>query len=174
MMNCLFGRNLSEVQSSAFTVHRKAPITSDEEGRLQANVTYNDKKSSLHVTSLLGMFLAKTVSRINDVYGSDVNLSFAVPPDCNPSVSRAIREGKYLLHTRVIEQQHEIIPFCAFYCNLRYIFAGCVIAGVDLKKVYTIDASDCLVATYSRKLQGLRAPEKASLEVSCEIYFLSL
>ena len=94
MMNCLFGRSLSEVQSSAFTAHRKAPISSDEEGRLLANVTYNDKKSSLHVTSLLGMFLAKTVSRINDVYGANVNLSFAVPPNCNPSVSRAIREGK--------------------------------------------------------------------------------
>ena len=82
------------MQSSAFTAHRKAPISSDEEGRLLANVTYNDKKSSLHVTSLLGMFLAKTVSRINDVYGANVNLSFAVPPNCNPSVSRAIREGK--------------------------------------------------------------------------------
>ena len=27
-----------------------------------------------------------------------------------------------------------------------------------------MDSSDCLVATYARKLQGLRAPEKASLE----------
>ena len=95
MMNCLFGRSSSEVQSSAFTAHRKAPISADKGGRLLADVTYNDKKSSLHVTSLLGMFLAKTISRINDVYGSNVNLSFAVPPDCNPSVSRAIREGTH-------------------------------------------------------------------------------
>ena len=43
---------------------------------------------------------------------------------------------------------------------------GCLIAGIDLKKVSTMDASDCLVATYARKLQGLRAPEKASLQVN--------
>ena len=44
-------------------------------------------------------------------------------------------------------------------------YLGCLIAGIDLKKVSTMDSSDCLVATYARKLQGLRAPEKASLEV---------
>ena len=47
----------------------------------------------MKITSLLGMFLAKTVSRITDVYGPNVNLSFAMPPDCNSSVPRAIREG---------------------------------------------------------------------------------
>lgn len=162
------------MQSSTFTAHRKAPISSDEEGRLLANVTYNDKKSSLHVTSLLGMFLAKTVSRINDVYGANVNLSFAVPPDCNPSVSRAIREGKNnskILSLTALDPpapEPAVRDHFTLYNNHNhfYPFTGCIIAGVDLKKVYTIDASDCLVATYSRKLQGLRAPEKASLEVS--------
>jgi hypothetical protein len=57
------------------------------------DVVYNDEKLSIYITSLLGMFLAKTVSRIHDVYGPNVNLSFAVPPDCNSSVPRAIREG---------------------------------------------------------------------------------
>lgn len=95
MMNLLLGKKFSEVQSSAFTAHRKAPITSDSEGRLSADIIYNDEKSTLHITSLLGMFLAKTVSRITDVYGPNVNLSFAVPPDCNSSVPRAIREGKH-------------------------------------------------------------------------------
>jgi hypothetical protein len=93
MINLLFGKTISQVQSSAYTAHRKAPITSDSEGRLTADVVYNDEKSSIHITSLLGMFLAKTVSRIHDVYGPNVNLSFAVPPDCNSSVPRAIREG---------------------------------------------------------------------------------
>jgi hypothetical protein len=90
MINLLFGKTISQVQSTA---HRKAPIASDSEGRLTADVVYNDEKSSIHITSLLGMFLAKTVSRIHDVYGPNVNLSFAVPPDCNSSVPRAIREG---------------------------------------------------------------------------------
>ena len=94
MMNLLMGKTLSEVHASPYTAHRKAPITSDAEGRLQAEVTYNEEKLNIHVTALLGMFLAKTVSRITDVYGPNVNLSFALPPDFNSSLPRAIREGK--------------------------------------------------------------------------------
>ena len=101
MMNLLLGKTFPEVQSSAYSSHRKAPITSDSEGRLSAEITYNDEKSNVKITSLLGMFLAKTVSRITDVYGPNVNLSFAMPPDCNSSVPRAIREGKKKKNFRV-------------------------------------------------------------------------
>ena len=93
MINNLLGKSLKEVQSSSFTAHRKSLITADSMGRLSANITYVEESSTTHITSLLGMFLAKTVSRITDVYGPNVNLSFAVPPDCNTSVPRAIREG---------------------------------------------------------------------------------
>jgi hypothetical protein len=133
MMNLLLGKNIEEVKSSAFTSHRKAKISNDDKGRLLAEINYKDEKSNVFITSLLGMFLAKTVARITDVYGPTVKLSFALPSDYNSSVPRAVREA-------------------------------CTIAGIDLKIVSTIDASDCLVATYARKIQGLRAPEKASLE----------
>ena len=93
MINQLLGKKIPEVKSSAFNSHRKASITADAGGRLSAEITYKDETISKHITSLLGMFLAKTVSRITDVYGPNVNLSFAMQPDCNSSVPRAIREG---------------------------------------------------------------------------------
>ena len=51
-----------------------------------------------------------------------------------------------------------------------FFLTACLIAGVDLNKVSTMDAADCLVATYARKLHGLRAPEKASLEVTSKLF----
>ena len=168
MINNLLGKSLKEVQSSSYTAHRKSLITADSLGRLSANITYNDENSTSHITSLLGMFLAKTVSRITDVYGPNVNLSFAVPPDCNTSVPRAIREGRCPLTAfhlvRRTNDSSEVLNL-AHLSDVSFFLTACLIAGVDLHKVSTMDAADCLVATYARKLQGLRAPEKASLEV---------
>ena len=114
-MNQLLGKTYIEVQSSAFTAHRKASITSDSKGRLSAEITYNDEQSSKHVTSLLGMFLAKTVSRITDVYGPNVNLSFAMQPDCNSSVPRAIREGRRKERRFSMWQDELLKVFIYFY-----------------------------------------------------------
>ena len=198
MINQLLGKTFPEVKSSAFNSHRKATITADAGGRLSAEISYNDETSSKHITSLLGMFLAKTVSRITDVYGPNVNLSFAMQPDCNSSVPRAIREGDMKADNYFIACHDENVSNSIFEISLLWaicsymashyayailwgasshiskndnflcpllVFLGCLIAGIDLKKVSTMDASDCLVATYARKLQGLRAPEKASLQV---------
>jgi len=46
----------------------------------------------------------------------------------------------------------------------RAYIEACEIAGVDTSKVSLVDASDCLVSTYERKIAGLRAPERALIE----------
>lgn len=40
---------------------------------------------------------------------------------------------------------------------------SCYIAGIDLKKVTTMDPVDCLIATYCRKLQALRPSDRSAL-----------
>jgi len=40
---------------------------------------------------------------------------------------------------------------------------SCYIAGIDLNKVTTMDPVDCLIATYSRKLQALRPSDRSAL-----------
>ena len=135
MINTLLGKRFPDVESSTFNPHRKAAIKGDNQGRLYVDVNYCDETKSILITPLLGMFLAKTAARINDVYGSEMKLSFALPPNYSPSVSRAIKEA-------------------------------CRVANIDLNRITTMDSTDCLVATYARKLQGLRGPEKANLEVN--------
>jgi len=44
------------------------------------------------------------------------------------------------------------------------ILQACEICRLDTQKVSTIDTSDCLVKTYSRKIQGIRESEKAGIE----------
>lgn len=134
LLNALLGKSIAVVEASGFNKHRKVAIRSDDAGRLICDVNYCDEVKTFSTTALLGMFLAKTNARINEVYpASDVQLTFALPPAYSPSVARAVREG-------------------------------CTIAGIDLSKVTVVDASDGLVAAYNRKLQALRGPEKANLD----------
>lgn len=57
------------------------------------------------------------------------------------------------------------LPYQHTSSQARALAEACQIAGIDLGRVQFTDCSDCLVATYARKLQVLRPPERASLEV---------
>ena len=128
MLNTLLGRNEEDVKN------RKVAIRSDDGGRLVADVQYCDDTKTMHVTSLLGMFLSKEIERVKEVYPQpDLRMAFAVPPNSTPSTKRAILEA-------------------------------CTIAGMDLSTVSIVDAADGLVAAYTRKLAALKGNDRTNLE----------
>jgi hypothetical protein len=132
MINVLLGKaNETDMEISA---HRRSKPISNQRGRLGVEFNYNDQTEHFTVASLLGMFLAKQVKRIESLYGKDVRLAFAMPPSFSVSTARVIKEA-------------------------------CSIAQVDTSKLFFADSSDCLIATYKKKLQGLRGPEIQALEV---------
>ena len=49
----------------------------------------------------------------------------------------------------------------------RALLDACEIANIETAKVAMFCSSDCLVATYARKINGLRPPERAALEGKC-------
>ena len=134
MLNTLLGRNEEDVKKNDFSRHRKVAIRSDDGGRLVADVQYCDDTKTMHVTSLLGMFLSKEIERVKEVYPQpDLRMAFAVPPNSTPSTKRAILEA-------------------------------CTIAGMDLSTVSIVDAADGLVAAYTRKLAALKGNDRTNLE----------
>lgn len=140
MINSLLGKTLAELNQSDSTSmkHRKVAISEDESGRLTAEVAYGEGKKKMHVTALMGMFLAQLQKRIREETqdAGEVFISLALPPNHkkNPSVERAYREAS-------------------------------TIAGIDMSKLFVADATDCLVATYARKISGLNPTERSHLEV---------
>jgi molecular chaperone DnaK (HSP70) len=56
------------------------------------------------------------------------------------------------------------VPSTSSSAVLQSIRDACEIAHVESSRVHLYAASDALVATYGRKLSGLRPPEKATLE----------
>ena len=146
MMNNLMGKTLEEAKKSdpLSMMHRKVSITSDESNRLQAEIHYNHEKQKIHITSLMGMYIAQLKKRIQEeTTDSNVYISLALPTNHkeNPSIERAYREAA-------------------------------VIGGINVDQLYITDASDCLVATYTRKLMGLNPAERAHLEVKSLHYML--
>ncbi len=77
--------------------HRKVAIEEDESGRLTAEVAYGDAKKKLHVTALMGMFLAQLKKRLGEETrdAEEVIISLVLPPNHtkDPSVERAYREA---------------------------------------------------------------------------------
>jgi hypothetical protein len=139
MFNLLMGKTIAELQKSdpVNMQHRRVPITADESGRLLAEITYNDKKQQMHVTAITGMFLAQLKKRIREeTEGEDVHISMALPVNHKQSPS--------------VE---------------RAFREAATIAGLEQAKVFTADAADCLVATYTRKIAGLNPSERGHLEV---------
>ena len=55
----------------------------------------------------------------------------------------------------------------------RALTEACTIAGIDLARVAFADASDCIVATYARKLQALRGAEIIGIEVPIYKLFMN-
>jgi hypothetical protein len=148
MFNLLMGKTIAELQKSDAVnmQHRRVPITADDSGRLMAEVTYNDKKQKLHVTALTGMYLAQLKKRIREeTVGAEVQVSIALPVNHK--------------HSPSIE---------------RAFREAATIAGLEQCKVFTADAADCLVATYSRKIAGLNPSERGHLEVSPSIHSTSV
>jgi len=149
MINSLLGKTLAELNQTDATSmkHRKVAISEDESGRLTAEVSYGEGKKKLHVTALMGMFLAQLRKRIHEETqdASEVFISIALPPNHkkNPSVERAYREAS-------------------------------TIAGIDMAKLFVADATDCLVATYARKIAGLNPTERSHLEVHSLLFFVPL
>ena len=113
--------------------HTRVALSSSSRG-LSAEVSYCDKKEVFSATSLLAIFIGKLYSRAISVHGSNISLTFALPPSYSLSVARAYTEA-------------------------------CAIADIDTSRVAFVDATDCLVSTYTRKLQALRGSEKTNLEV---------
>lgn len=140
MINSLLGKTLAELNQTDTTSmkHRKVAISEDESGRLTAEVSYGEGKKKLHITALMGMFLAQLKKRIHEETqdASEVFISLALPPNHkkNPSIERAYKEAS-------------------------------TIAGIDMAKLFVADATDCLVATYTRKIAGLNPTERSHLEV---------
>lgn len=133
--NLILGKNLTEIQKSVLFPHRKTKL-SEENGRVQATVSYNSSEQSFSVESLVGMFLAKLAERVNEVHGSNFRFAFAVPPIATPNYHRALLDA-------------------------------CEIAHLDPANIALFSSADCLVATYARKINGLRPPERAALEGKC-------
>ena len=145
MINVLLGKRLSELNVTDPTSmkHRKVAIEEDESGRLTAEVAYGDAKKKLHVTALMGMFLAQLKKRLGEETkeAEEVIISLALPPNHakDPSVERAYREAS-------------------------------TIAGIVASNLFVADATDCLVATYTRKIAGLNPSEREHLEVGCLLF----
>eukprot|EP01032_Pedospumella_encystans_P019121 gene19121-21750_t len=139
MINVLLGKRLSELNviDPTSMKHRKVAIEEDESGRLTAEMAYGDAKKKLHVTALMGMFLAQLKKRLGEETkeAEEVIISLALPPNHakDPSVERAYREAS-------------------------------TIAGIVADKLFVADATDCLVATYTRKIAGLNPSEREHLE----------
>ena len=51
----------------------------------------------------------------------------------------------------------------------RALLDSCEIAHLDAAKIALYSSSDCLVATYARKINGLRPPERVALEGKCVV-----
>ena len=147
MINVLLGKRLCELNVTDPTSmkHRKVAIEEDEGGRLTAEVAYGDAKKKLHVTALMGMFLAQLKKRLGEETkeAEEVIISLALPPNHakDLSVERAYREAS-------------------------------TIAGIVADKLFVADATDCLVATYTRKIAGLNPSEREHLEVGCLLLIL--
>lgn len=56
------------------------------------------------------------------------------------------------------------IPPTASHAYIQALRDACTIAHVDPTLISLYSAADCLVATYGRKISGLRPPERAALE----------
>lgn len=137
MFNMLMGKALDELNETVIQ-HRKVPVSLDENGRMQLEVTYGERKRAFHVAAVMGMFMAQIKKRVREVTPNDADIyfSFALPPNHSqaPAIERAYKEA-------------------------------CVIGGMDLAKVAMTDKADCIVATYLRKISGLSVPERSYLEV---------
>lgn len=140
MINKLLGQSLEMVQNTPLSSHRKT-ILKELSSILSVEMDYCDEKEDFSIEALLGMFLAKLYERITELYGPETLLSFSCPPIATET--EALSE-----------------PNPKFVSSLR---DGCLIAGIDLKKVAIKDCFDCLIATYTRKVCGLREAEKESL-----------
>ena len=130
LLNLLAGKN--EVIKDDLHSHRRFNLTSSSSG-LIVEVSYCDNKESFSVTSILAMFISNLYKRAIAVYGEDIALSFALCPNYELSIPRAIKEA-------------------------------CEIVNINESKVSFVDATDCIVSTYHRKLQALRGAEKQTLE----------
>ncbi len=128
-------KTVEELNASTLAVHRNNRISSDDLLRLDVEVNYNDELQKKAITAVLGMYLAKEVARIDEVYACDskVKLAFALPPNATATMARTIREA-------------------------------CIVGGVDVARVCTISKTDALVAAYARKLKGLLETERKHLE----------
>lgn len=133
MFNQLLGRVSSDVDAST-APHRRMKLSDNTSGQLASDIYYCGNQESFTITSLVGMFLAKQAKRVTDVYGPETKYAFAVPPTNNGDTS------------------------CA-----RSIKEACHIAGIEADRVTFVDSTNSLVATYGRKLQALRGPEKEAL-----------
>lgn len=58
--------------------------------------------------------------------------------------------------------------------TLRAYFDASQIAGLEVNKISIVDSSDAMVSALSRKLSALRGPEKAAIDVSISMMFLSI
>lgn len=146
MINTLIGKTLQQCQASAAFPHRKVAFSTDPQGRLLASVSYCDHSEEIPVTALLAMFLTKLYERVLDVVEQ-------------PKVAMAIAVAPNLSNSAK-----------------RAFREACLIADISPSLVHLVDASDCLVATYERKLSALLPSERVQLEVRqlCHSFSLSL
>ncbi len=106
----------------------------DDAGRVTFPIQYNDDCTDMSATSVLGMFLAKQIARVDEVYPAEkVKLAFVLSPIASVSAATTIKQA-------------------------------CCVAGVPLERVSTVNKAEALKIAYTRKVQALQAGERSALE----------
>jgi hypothetical protein len=135
-INALVGKSIREIQQMSFFYHCSLKLRETENsGIVEASVEYRGNQEYFPLPAILAVFLVKQVERVNAVY-----------PGSPINLSFARPHG----YSSRIKQS---------------ITEACVIAGINYNVIHFTDRADCLAHTYSKKLQGIKLPEKSHLMV---------
>lgn len=143
-LNAMIGKNIQEIRDMSFYSYSKLNLTENDQGIICTDFDYCGNKETFPLQAVLAIFLAKQIERIQNVYPNET----------------------FRLTFALSHRSYPRIE--------RALLDACSIAGFDTSLVACKDVADCLATTYSKKLSGLKIPEKSFLSVSyCDgnIYF---
>lgn len=95
MLNLLIGKSTNELKSEGILRHLRCQLPdSDNVNEIGSiGVNYCDEQQYFSPTALMAMLISTFYARVKDLRGPDIKLAFALPPDANVSVKRAIKES---------------------------------------------------------------------------------
>ena len=145
----LFGRSFQEISSFDFYPHTKLQFQ-EVENILYLKVKYNGEDKFISTTAILAIFINQLVTEISATFSVDKLpiLVFPLPHGYTPTMERAIHEACIIAGVLPIPENKESFE------NLKHLS----------NQVVVLNAADCLVRAYSRKLSALKGIEASQLE----------